>query len=283
MLGSDLRRSAPDSIDLHHPSRDELDVTDPDDIRRWVSDVDPRWIVNAAAYTDVDRAEAEPDAARRLNAEAVAHLGEVATAHPGRPGIVHYSTDYVFDGAREGAYAESDRTSPLGEYGRTKADGERRLVALGAPHLTIRTQWLFGVTGRSFPRVMWTRALARQETRVVDDQRGRPTSTADLARATWRLIGRLGSPEALREVPTYPRLHVANSGTATWFDVAGRVFARADASDCLSPCSSSEYPTTAPRPASSVLDLTASEALLGGPLRPWTAALDEFLDVLEAE
>jgi dTDP-4-dehydrorhamnose reductase len=157
-------------------------------------------------------------------------------------------------------------------YGRTKLVGEQALLASGAQALIVRTQWLFGSAGRSFPRTMWAQAQARRPTRVVNDQIGRPTSTRDLAAAVWQLL-------PTRETGI---MHVTNGGpSASWFEVAREVFRRVGAESLLSPCRSAEYPTLAKRPSYSVLDTSRFESIVPGGLPPWRDALTRFLDDLE--
>jgi dTDP-4-dehydrorhamnose reductase len=271
MLAHDLERSAPPDVDLRvarDPAGRRLDVTDRDGLVAVLDAERPRWVVNAAGYTKVDLAERETDAALAVNATAVATLG--AECAKRRISVLHYGSDYVFPGTGHRPYREDDATVPINAYGLTKLRGEEALVASGARPLIIRTQWLFGLAGRSFPRTMWERATAGMPTRVVNDQTGRPTYTRDLAQWTWRLLA-LG---------TEGIIHAANAGTATWFDMASQVFHRAGASHLLSSCATEEYPTPARRPTYSVLDTSTLERALG-PVRSWQDALGEFLDEID--
>jgi dTDP-4-dehydrorhamnose reductase len=271
MLGQDLLATAPPQFKVHSGTEvlgRRLDITNRDRVIAAIARARPECVVNAAGYTKVDEAERETDRAIAVNATAVGALGEECAAHGIR--VVHFSTDYVFPGNGSTPYRESDPTSPINAYGLSKLRGEHALAASGARALVIRTQWLFGRAGRSFPRTMWERATANQPTRVVNDQVGRPTYSRDLAQWTWRLVER-----GIDGI-----IHAANAGTATWFDVAARIFARAGAPDLLTPCTSAEYPTPAKRPAYSVLDTTMLEREIGPP-RGWEDALDEFLAELE--
>lgn len=265
MLGHDLVATAPPGVTLLPFPRAELDITDARAVAAAVVELQPDVIINAAAYTAVDRAESEPETAFRVNGAAVGELGRIAHAAAAR--VIHFSTDYVFDGAAAEPYTEESPTNPLSVYGASKLAGETALNASGAQRLIIRTQWLFGLHGRCFPRTMWQRATVGTASRVVSDQVGRPTFTVDLARATWTL--------AAREVPGV--LHVANAGVATWYDVARRVYAACDAGQLLQPCPTSEFPTPARRPTRAVLDTARSEQALGGPLPRWEEALDRFM------
>jgi dTDP-4-dehydrorhamnose reductase len=268
MLGRDLATSVPSGAALDLLTLDDLDITDSAALGARIEALRPELILNAAAYTAVDRAETETEQAHRANAVAVGELGRLAARAGAR--VVHFSTDYVFSGNASRPYREGDPTDPVNVYGATKLAGERALAHSDATWLIVRTQWLFGAHGTSFPRTMWQRAGAGEATRVVNDQRGRPTYTKDLAAAVWRLIER-----GARGV-----LHVANAGEATWFDVAARVFARAGRSDLLTPCSTADFPTPARRPRYSVLDTTRAERALGGPLPRWEEAVDRFLSSL---
>ena len=269
MLGRDLAAAAPSGTELHALTRHDLDITDHTALGARIAAVRPDVIVNAAGYTAVDRAETETERAHRVNAVAVGELGRLAARADAR--VVHFSSDYVFGGSGSRPYREGDPTDPVNVYGATKLAGERALAHSDAESLIVRTQWLFGVHGKSFPRTMWERARAGEATRVVRDQCGRPTYTGDLAPAVWRLIA-----DGARGV-----LHVANAGEATWFDVAARVFRRAGRPELVTPCVSADYPTPARRPRYSVLDTSRADQVLGGPLPKWEDAVDRFLATVQ--
>jgi dTDP-4-dehydrorhamnose reductase len=268
MLGHDLLATAPQDLDLFPFARGSLDITDTRAVAAAVADARPDVIINAAAYTAVDRAESEPDLVFRVNAEAVGKLGEIAARAGAR--VVHFSTDYVFDGTANTPYTEDSIPNPINAYGASKLAGERALEASGAPHLIVRSQWLFGMHGKSFPLTMWKRANANVASHVVNDQYGRPTHTADLADAVWRLV----------TAQVRGLVHVTNTGTVTWYDVAQRIYAAAHAEALITACYTNEYPTPAVRPIRAVLDTTHAEKLLGGPLPRWEESLDRFLDNL---
>jgi dTDP-4-dehydrorhamnose reductase len=271
MLGTELAALAPSNVRLLAVRRTEVDVTDAPAVAAAFDTRRPECVINAAAYTRVDDAESDSDRAFAVNAAAVGALGR-ACAKRGI-GVVHFSTDYVFRGDARRPYRENDQVDPVNTYGRTKLAGEEALRLSGARALILRTQWLFGRHGKSFPRTIWGRAQQRLPTRVVDDQFGSPTYTVDLARATWELV-RMG---------TDGLFHVANRGEATWLDVARRVFAAAGAEECLQRCSTAEYPTPAKRPSYSVLDTSKLESERGLRLPAWTDAIDRFLEVLSEE
>jgi dTDP-4-dehydrorhamnose reductase len=272
MLGSEIAALAPPGVLLHTgvDSVASINVKDRAGIASALEQLRPRWVINAAAYTRVDLAEQQRVEAFAVNGEAVGGLAQECASR----GIclAHFSTDYVFSGAERTPYTETAETRALNAYGASKLRGEELLRASGARHLLIRTQWLFGRTGRSFPRTMWERAKSEQPTRVVNDQTGRPTYAGDLAKWTWELIGRQAQGI----------FHAANRDAATWFDVARRVFDAMGVTELLSPCTTEDYPTAAARPLYSVLDTTKLETTLGRRVRHWHSALDELLEHLRA-
>jgi dTDP-4-dehydrorhamnose reductase len=183
MLAHDLLGEAPGEIEVLAPRETELDITQESVVRSALADLTPDVVINAAAYTNVDKAESEPEQAFRITSEAVRIVGRVAASlGDTQPLVVHYSTDYVFGGGSHRAYREDDETDPLGVYGRSKLAGERELAASGCRYMILRTQWLFGIRGKSFPRTMWERAGSRQPARVVSDQTGRPTYTSGFSK-----------------------------------------------------------------------------------------------------
>lgn len=283
ILGSAMRASVPAGTELVAPSHAELDVTDAGAVAAFVDATleagaragaalgdSPTWIVNCTAYTAVDAAESHEADAMRLNAEAPGVLGAAARRVGAR--VLHVSTDYVFGGAGARPWREDDPVAPLSVYGRSKLAGERALQASGAASLIVRTAWLYGAVGKSFPRTMWERARQGLASRVVADQHGAPTNARDLAQWCWALVAR-----DARGV-----VHASNAGQCTWADVAERVYAAAGVSGLVTRVSSDEYPVPAPRPRYSVLDGSRLEALIGAARRPWEDALDEFLAGLRA-
>src|SRR5437867_2775772 len=257
MLGRDLTSAAPPEVTLNALHRQQLDVTNRRAMAAAMDRLRPDLVLNASGYTAVDRAETDPDAAFATNGDAVAVLGELC-ARRGTT-VVHFSTDYVFDGRSMRPYREEDPVAPQSVYGKSKLAGERGLLASGAKALVVRTQWLFGEHGTSFPRTIWERASRREPTRVVTDQRGRPTSTTDLARVAWQLIQR----------HVTGLFHAANAGEASWYDVALRIFEHVGVQHLLSRCRTADFDPTAPRAAYSVLDTTNLERPLGWLLPHW--------------
>lgn len=246
-------------IDYTSPTLDELDLTNPDSIARVI---DGHWpiIVNCAAWTDVDGAEQHEQEARKVNAIGV---GELA-ARCARVGatLVHHSTDYVFNGRASEPYTVDQSRSPLGAYGRTKAEGEAALEQSGCRYVQIRTSWLYAPWGQNFVKTMARLMAEKPSLRVVDDQRGRPTSAEHLANVGLSLLGH-------DQTGTF---HATDGGQCTWFDFATEI-ARLTGSTCrVEPCTSDEFPRPAPRPAYSVLDLSRTEAILG-PMPHWKSNL----------
>ncbi len=249
-------------------SRADLDVSDPDSVKRALERLRPDVVLNCAAFTAVDRCESEPEASRRANAVAPAVL---ASACAGGPLLVQMSTDYVFDGRACQPIPEDAATSPLGVYGRTKLEGEEAVIRAGGEFLIVRTQWLFG-PGPNFVRTILGAAARGTTLRVVEDQIGRPTWTTALARAIFRAV----------EVEARGRLHLACEGVASWFDFARAVIdegirrglnGRVD----VVPIPTREMPRPAARPAYGVLGLERARGL-GLVLPHWREALDGYLD-----
>lgn len=254
----------------------DLDLTDRDAVRHVVDRSRPALLVNAAGYTAVDRAESEPEAAFAVNAEGPAHLAEVATA-TGIP-LLHLSTDYVFDGAKAGAYTEDDPIGPLGVYGASKAAGEQAIRARLERHVIVRTSWVFGTHGTNFVRTMLRLGRERDRLQVVADQRGCPTGAADIADA---IVGIARQLLIERRYDAWGTYHFAGRGSTTWYGFAEAIFERAapfwGRRPEVTPITTAEYPTPARRPAASVLDCTRFERTFALPRRPWTDQLDTAL------
>ena len=228
----------------------------------------PDVVINAAAYTAVDRAESEPDLANDVNGTAVGELASVCHELGAR--LVTYSTDYVFDGTKVQAYVESDPTSPINAYGASKRLGEVLAAEALPSTLVIRTSWVMSGTHRNFASVILDRLLTG-EVRVVDDQHGRPTFASDLA---------AGTLDAL-EQGAEGVLHLTNEGTATWFDVARHIATMAGIDpDRVRPCGTADYPTPARRPANSVLDSERRDGLGVASMRHYTDPLAESIQAL---
>ena len=249
-----------------------LDVTDLDAIRRLIADLAPARVVNAAAHTAVDRAESEPELAFRINAEAPRAMAEACASLGAR--LVHYSTDYVFDGGGDRPYGVDDATAPLGVYGRSKRAGEEALLDSGADVLILRTAWVYGLRGQNFLRTMLRLGAEREELGVVDDQIGSPTPAWLIAAVTTQLLDR-------DEVSGIH--HLVAAGRTSWCGFASAIFDGAVRRGLLQraprvkPIPTSAYPTPARRPAFSVLD-TGDLAGLGIHLPDWRDALETTFD-----
>jgi len=238
----------------------DCDLTQPGQAREAIFAHRPDVVFNAAAYTRVDGAEKEEQLAYRVNAAAVGEIGEAARAIGAR--VVHYSTDYVFDGNARDPIPEDAAPNPVNAYGRTKLAGEEALRDSGAPAYVVRTAWVYG-RGHNFVRTVLRVTRERGVMRVVDDQRGAPTWAKDLARASRRLID-AGAPA------TY---HLTNSGQCTWYELALKVVELAGIDARIEATSTADYPTPARRPAYSVLANNGWLRLGEPPLQPWTEAL----------
>ena len=248
MLGHDVARVArEEGYDLLALGHSELDVTDGPAVERAVSAARPSAVVNCAAYTNVDGAEAEEGLAHAVNGVGAGHVATAASRAGAR--VVHVSSDYVFDGDKGEPYVEHDRTGPRSAYGRSKLDGERRTAAGCHQHVIVRSSWLFGAHGHNFVATMLRLAGEREEVRVVDDQVGCPTYTGHLAGALVELAG----SEA------YGIHHVAGTGACSWFELARETFARAGVGTRVTPCTTAEMPRPAPRPRLSALEATRPE------------------------
>jgi dTDP-4-dehydrorhamnose reductase len=221
-------------------------------------------VINCAAWTDVDGAEQHEAAATAVNGTAVGELAARCAAH--RATLVHYSTDYVFDGAASSPYAIDEIQRPLSAYGRSKAAGERALWAQGPRSLLVRTSWLYAPWGKNFVRTIAGLARTRDTLKVVDDQRGRPTSAEHLAAASWQLLAR----------GTTGIVHVTDGDECSWFDFAVAIAAAVRPGCVVSPCTTADFPRPARRPANSVLALDRAEALLGT-MPSWRHNLVEVL------
>lgn len=266
-LGQELvARATFRSVPLQALTRAEIDIADEAAIRGAIARARPSVIVNAAAYTKVDKAESEPDAARRANAIAPALLARAARAADAA--LVHISTDYVFDGSKTGAYTEADPVSPLGVYGRSKAEGEDAVRAALPRHLIVRTSWVYGAYGHNILKTVLRLAAERDELRFVADQRGCPTSTHDLAEAILGIAPRLAAREPLSG--TY---HFAGTGATTWHGFVERVVAAQAAftgrRPRVIPITTADYPTPAHRPANSELASGLFAATFGIRAEPW--------------
>ena len=262
-VGWELERALAPLGEMIATDRSTLDLTSEEQIRSVVRAVKPNVIVNAAAYTAVDKAESEPELAMRINGFAPGVLAEEAK----RLGalLVHYSTDYVFDGEKATPYDEDDEPNPINVYGRTKLEGERAVKASGCRHLVLRTSWVYGARGKNFLLTMLRLARERSELRVVDDQVGAPTSSGAIARATAQCLRR--NAQGL--------YHFAAAGRVSWCGFARAILARARIDTPVVAIRSEDYPTPARRPRNSCLDCSRLRADCGVSIASWEEMLTE--------
>ena len=271
----------------HFVAQVKVDLADPATLEQALRDVAPDIVVNAAAYTAVDRAEDEPELAARTNEHALGVLG--AWAARARALVVHYSTDYVFDGQGTRPYREDDATAPLGVYGRSKLAGENALRQSGCDHLILRTAWVYAARGHNFLRTMLRLASERDSLRVVNDQRGAPTTARLIADLSAQVLARWSVFDAERKRAALGTYHVCAAGECTWHEFARAIFAAAHAASLIRrplevvPIASAEYPTKARRPAYSVLDTARIRAAFGIHLPPWRDGLDAVIGELAAQ
>ncbi len=282
-LGRELQRSFAGAGEIVYPGRERADMASPEQVRELVRSIAPDLILNAAAYTAVDRAETERELAMAINAGAPQALAEEAARRNAL--LVHYSTDYVFDGARQGPWVETDEPNPLNVYGASKLAGEAAISAVGGRHLIFRTSWVYGPHGKNFMLTMLRLGRERDLLRVVDDQIGAPTTSIELARATRAVVdsvltGASKSPEDWAGL-----YHMTCQGSTSWCGFARAIFAgtaslRNGRQPELEPIPSSDYPTPARRPANSVLSNLKLTERFGVQLAPWETALQTAISRL---
>lgn len=285
-LGRELKHAFAGFGSVIAVGRESADLANPDQVRALVRRETPDVILNAAAYTAVDRAEEENDLALAINARAPRILAEEARHLSAL--LVHYSTDYVFDGRKPEPWTETDQTLPLNIYGASKLAGEQAIEKVGGNYLIFRTSWVYGPHGKNFLLTMLRLARERSSLSIVDDQIGAPTTSIELARATHAIVtgllaDRFGS---LRECTGI--YHMSCGGSASWFGFAQAIFALAAGLLSVKPpqliaIPTKNYPTPATRPANSVLSNEKLHRQFGVQLADWETALEETLQVLRAE
>jgi dTDP-4-dehydrorhamnose reductase len=266
----------PEGVSLSCYGRDEIDLAEPKTVARAITQRAPDLVINAAAYTAVDRAESESEAAFVVNRDGPAALAE-ACAGLGVP-LIHLSTDYVFDGSKKGAYVEDDPVNPLGVYGASKEAGEQAVRSLLPAHMILRSAWIYAPEGQNFVRTMLRLARESGEIRVVDDQLGCPTAASEIARAIVVTSARLlaGSGE-------FGTFHFCGAGSTSWHGFAQAIFESSDGPrPKVVPIPTSAYPTAARRPANSVLDGAKIRRLYGVAARPWRESLARCLAEIAA-
>lgn len=277
-LGQELQGTLASPLEVIGVGRDRLDLATPETIGQVLQEVRPDIVVNAAAYTAVDKAESEPELAMAINATGVGVLAKGAQ-RLGIP-LIHISTDYVFDGIMSRPYLETDPTHPMGIYGQSKLAGEAAIRDIGGHYIILRTAWVYGVGGKSnFVKTMLRLGAEREEIRVVSDQVGSPTWTGDLGGAIASLISQICTDIG----GTY---HYTNSGVASWYDFAVAIFEEAKQLgwplkvERVIPITTADYPTPARRPAYSVLSCAKITAVLGNHPPHWRSGLRKMLTEL---
>jgi dTDP-4-dehydrorhamnose reductase len=284
-LGTELRRSFAGTAEIVCHDRNALDIGVEEQVRRTIRDVEPDVILNAAAYTAVDRAESEPARAFAINAEAPGVLAEEARRSNAL--LVHYSTDYVFDGSKTCAWAEDDQPNPLNVYGASKLAGEEAIRRVGGKYLIFRTSWVYGAHGNNFLLTMLKLARERDRLTIVDDQAGAPTTSTELADATRVIVDgvhamRFGAAENWAGL-----YHMTCSGMTTWCGFAREIFTRAPEllqgrQPEVVAIKTAEYPRPAKRPLNSILSNQKLYDKFGVRLSPWQTALQNTINELLA-
>jgi len=288
-VGAELAALLPRLGEVTAFDRHQLDLSKPDRIRRAIRDTRPHVIVNAAAYTSVDRAESEEGEARLINADAPATMAEEAKRIGAA--LVHYSTDYVFDGSKTLAYDENDTPNPINVYGKTKLAGEQAIQDAGIPHLIFRTAWVYGTRGRNFLLTILRLATEREELRIVRDQFGAPTWSREIAKGTARILAQLfkhGEEEFSKSAGIY---HMTATGETSWFEFGKAILEEASRTSqgvswfatatggqplvarLVTPITTEEYPTRARRPSYSVLSNSRLKRMFDSELPHWRTQL----------
>lgn len=260
--------------------RTQLDLSDLDATREIIRSIRPNLIVNAAAYTAVDLAESDKAMAFRINAEAPGVLAEEAKRLGAA--LIHYSTDYVYDGGKSTAWLETDATHPLSVYGRSKLAGEEAIAAVGVPHVILRTSWVYGLHGKNFLLTMLRLAQSRPELSIVNDQIGAPTWSVTIAQATASIIKKF--PDLTKADHLTGIYHLCSRGHTSWYDFAAKIFSHSliQQKPQLHPITTADYPTTALRPKNSVMNTDKFEQTFAQ-LPSWEDALAVCLQRIPAE
>jgi dTDP-4-dehydrorhamnose reductase len=277
-VGTELLRRGDDiGHEVIGMAASDLDIVHADAVEAAIHAVRPDAVINAAAYTAVDKAESEVDAAFAVNRDGPVNLAQACKSF-GIP-LVHYSTDYVFDGGKRGAYVEDDPVAPLGVYGKSKLAGEEAVRAGCPKHMILRTSWVFSPHGHNFVKTMLRLGAEREELSIVADQCGKPTSAAEIARVTMAILSQSDVP--------WGTFHLAQPEVTTWHGFAEAIFAEANAQGLamkvqrVRPITTADYPTPAKRPANSELNCDKLAAEFGIPIRPWRESLTEVIKELK--
>jgi dTDP-4-dehydrorhamnose reductase len=285
-VGGELLKTLKPLGEVIAPARAEMDLANGVSIREMIRAVRPRWIVNPGAYTAVDKAESEPDLAFAINADAVRVMGQEARAISA--GVIHFSTDYVFDGSGSAPYRETDATGPVSVYGASKLAGEKALAESGAGHMVFRTSWVYGARGKNFLLTILKLARERETLRVVADQHGAPTWSRDLARMAAEVIGQCEAKARGRELAGALAdvggvYHAAGAGETTWYGFAAEVVALQREREAglrlaaIEAITTAEYPTPAKRPANSRMNCDRLAERFRWEMLDWRDSLREVL------
>ncbi len=263
MLGTDLMREfeADSNYSVVGTDISDFDITKENQVRDFIKKNKPDYVINAAAYTDVDKCEEDKDICNKVNGQALQYIAKACRDENAI--LVHISTDYVFDGLKAEGYKEEDRIDPVNQYGASKALGEKMVRENMEKHYIVRISWLFGKNGKNFVETMLNLAKDHKELKVVNDQHGKPTYTVDLAKALKILI---------ETKPAYGVYHLPNEGQTTWYDFAMEIFKNVGKDINVNPCTSEEFPRPAKRPQYSILINSKLPKL-----RSWREALKEYL------
>lgn len=270
MLGTDLVERLSSEHEVIGAAHDDLDVSNSSATKSLIAEMKPDLVLHAAAYTDVDGCESNPDLAYAVNALGAQNVA--LGCQLARAAMLYFSTDYVFDGSSRTPYIEWDRPNPLSVYGRSKYAGERAVAHLLDKYYIVRLAWLYGERGKNFVKTMLKLGEERGSVSVVTDQIGSPTYTKDVAEGVARLI----------ETGNYGIYHMVNSGHCSWFDFAAEIYRLAGKDVEMRPIGTAELGRPAPRPPYSALRNFALEKTIGDPMRPWKEALADFLSALSA-
>jgi dTDP-4-dehydrorhamnose reductase len=292
-VGSELRRLLPGLGEVIAPDRHELDLLDSHKVRQLVRQIRPQLIVNAAAYTAVDAAEADEVNAHAINGEAPAQLAEEAKKLGAA--LVHYSTDYIFDGSKNAPYDETDQANPLNVYGKTKLAGEEAIRGSAVPHLIFRTSWVYATSGKNFLLTILRLATEREDLKIVCDQTGSPTRAADIAAATCKILASIyeSRPDASAFGKVTGTYHMTAADGTTWYDFAKTILEQAASASgelswfvaatrgrplitrCVLPITAEEYRSPTRRPAYSVLSNSRLTRTFGFALPNWRDQLHQ--------
>ena len=285
-VGAELLEALAPWGEIVAPGRSEMDLANELSVREQIRSVRPRWIVNPAAYTAVDKAESEPELAYAINEIAVRAIGEEAQKIGA--GVIHFSTDYVFEGTGTKPYVEDDPTGPISVYGASKLAGEKALAASGAGHMIFRTSWVYGAQGKNFLLTILKLAREREKLRIVADQYGAPTWSRDLAKMTARVIDRVEASARDRELkdalPQWTGVyHSAGAGETTWFGFAAEAIRQAAERESeakfaeLEGITTAEYPTPARRPSNSRMSGEKLKRQFGWTMMDWKDSVREVV------